>query len=385
MMKLITNTTLKELLSVSAQPCLSVYMPTHRSHPENQQDPTKFKKLLKELEASLGGLYAEKDIIGFLEPLKALAEDSKFWNHTPDGLAVFSSKGFFRVIGLPMTVPPLAIVADSFHTKPLRRYLQSVDRYQILGLSRHDIRLFEGNRHAVSEIKIPEGVPQTIEEALGSELTEGHLTAAAYGGAGAQQPAMHHGHGGKKDEVDKDAERFFRVVADAVYEQVSKPSRLPLILAALPEHHNLFHKLNKNPHLLEKGITTHPDSIPADELAKHAWEVMEPAYLQKLEGIADDFHTAKANGTGSDQVKEIAAAAAAGRVNILLAEEGLRIAGKITDRTTGAIETGDTQDPEIDDLPDDIAELVTEMGGRVIIMPKGKTPSKSGLAAIYRF
>lgn len=384
-MKLITNTTLQELLSVQAQPCLSVYMPTHRSHPENLQDPITFKNLIKKSEASLAGQYDENEICIFMEPFKALAEDPEFWNYTLDGLAVLGSKDMFRVFGLPVTVPELAIAADSFHTKPLRRYLQSVDRYQVLGLSRHDIRLFEGNRHTLSEIGIPEGVPQTIEEALGSELTEGHLTAAAYGGAGAHQPAMHHGHGSKKDEVDKDAERFFRVVADAVYEQVSKPSGLPLILAALPEYHNLFQKVNKNPHLLEKGITTHPDSLSADELVKRAWEVMEPAYLQNLESIADDFHTAKANGTGSDQIGDIAKAAAEGRVNILLAEEGLQMAGKITDRTTGTIAIGDIHDPEIDDLPDDIGELVTEKGGSVIIMPQGKIPSKTGLAAIYRF
>jgi hypothetical protein len=43
---------------------------------------------------------------------------------------------------------------------------------------------------------------------------------------------MHHGHGGKKDEADIDAERFFRAIDRAVLEHHSRPSGLPLMLAA---------------------------------------------------------------------------------------------------------------------------------------------------------
>ena len=61
-----------------------------------------------------------------LEPLEALVNDKDIWNHTIDGLAVFSANGIFKVVGLHKSVEELAIVADSFHTKPLRQYLQSL-------------------------------------------------------------------------------------------------------------------------------------------------------------------------------------------------------------------------------------------------------------------
>ena len=60
------------------------------------------------------------------------------------------------------------------------------------------------------------GVPRTISEALGDELTESHLTVASYGGVGGESTPMHHGHGGKKDEGQIDAERFFRAIDRAV-------------------------------------------------------------------------------------------------------------------------------------------------------------------------
>jgi hypothetical protein len=94
-----------------------------------------------------------------LEPFEALANDHDFWNHTHDGLAVLGGPGLFHVFRLQRPVAELAVVADSFHTKPLRRFLQSVDRYQVLGLSLRTIQLFEGNRDALDEIDLGPGSP----------------------------------------------------------------------------------------------------------------------------------------------------------------------------------------------------------------------------------
>ena len=72
-------------------------------------------------------------------------------------------------------------MADSFHTKPLMRILQSADRYQVLGLNRQEIKLFEGNRDALHQIELAQGGPRRITAALGEELTEPLLTLASYG------------------------------------------------------------------------------------------------------------------------------------------------------------------------------------------------------------
>jgi hypothetical protein len=50
---LLTTTSLARLTSVQQSPCLSLYQPTHRHHPENAQDPIRFRNLVKELETSL--------------------------------------------------------------------------------------------------------------------------------------------------------------------------------------------------------------------------------------------------------------------------------------------------------------------------------------------
>jgi len=371
------------LLEGGEPPCLSLYQPTHRRHPENQQDPVRFRNLVKSLEDSLRQTLAPQEAQPLLEPFLALADDREFWNHTLDGLAVLAARGVFRVYRLQRTVPELAVVADSLHTKPLLRILQSADRFQILGVNRKEIRLFEGSRDALDEIDLAPGVPRTLTEALGDERTEPHQTVASYGGVGGAHTPMHHGHGGKESEVDIDAERYFRAVDRAVLEQHSRPSGLPLILAALPEHHHRFRQVSHNPFLVEEGIDVHPDAVSTDELRQRAWRIFEPRYQARLDRLIEQFGSARAQGLGDDRLAEVTRAIVGGRVATLLVDADRKVPGRV-DTATGDLERGDLAHPEIDDLLDDLGALTLKRGGEVVIVPAERMPTKTGIAAIYR-
>ena len=374
---------LAELAAFTSPPCLSLYQPTHRRHPENQQDPIRFRHGVEALEESLRQRHPAAETRALLAPFHALADDADFWNHTLDGIAVLGGAGLFRVFVLARPVEELAVVADSFHTKPLRRFLQSVNRFQVLGLSRREIRLFEGDRDVIDEIELAPGVPRTVTEALGDELTEPHHTVSSYGGVGGARSPMHHGQGGKKDEVDLDAERFFRAVDRAVTEHHSKPTGLPLILAALPEHHHLFREVSHNALLLPSGIDVNPDALSPDQLRARAWQAVAPQFLAQQMRWAGEFGAARAKGLGSDNPDDVARAAAAGRVAMLLIEAERQIAGHLDD-SSGRIIAADLDNPRIDDLLDDLGALVERMGGQVHVLPAERMPSTTGLAATFR-
>ncbi len=275
-------------------------------------------------------------------------------------------------------------MADSFHTKPLMRILQSADRYQVLGLSRQEIKLFEGNRDALDEIELAPDVPRTVTEALGEELTEPRQTVASYGGVGQGHSAMDHGHGGKKSEVDLDAERFFRAVDRGILEHHSRPSNLPLILATLPEHRHLFHEVSHNPYLMDDGLDIHPDALPADEFRQRAWQVIEPRYLARLTTLTGEFSSARSKGLGHEELGRVAKAIVAGRVSTLLIEADREVPGRIN-AVSGDIEFDDLADPEVDDLLDDLGMLALKMGGQIVIVPNERMPTETGIAAIYRY
>lgn len=379
----LTQQSLAELNAFAAGPCLSLYQPTHRNHPDNQQDLLRFRQGVESLESSLRKQYSAEETQTLITPYRALAAEADFWNHTLDGLAVLGCAGFFRIFLLPRPVAELTVVANSFHTKPLRRFLQSDSRYQVLGLSRQAIRLFEGDSDSLMEIELAPGAPQTIDEALGEERSEPHLSVSSYGGVGSASAPMHHGHGGKKDEIDKDTERFFRAVDRTIVEHYSKPSGLPLILAALPEHHHLFREISHNSRLLVTGIDVNPDVISLEQLRQKAWQTLEPQYLAQHAQWADEFKYARAKGLGSDKLTEVAEAAAEGRVSRLLIEAERQMPGQL-ESSSGTISHADLNHPQIDDLLDDLGELVEKKGGQVHVLPVDRMPCRTGLAAIYR-
>jgi hypothetical protein len=383
-MKTNTNTSslnkelLLELLAVTETPCLSLYMPTHRTHPENLQNPVRFKNLIKDLETSLLLKFSNAETQKHLEPLIEMTSEEGFWNHTSAGLAIFSAPGFTRAIDLTEAPEEMANVADSFHTKPLQQHLQSTGRFHVLALSLHEVKLFEGNRHSLTEVELQSEAVEATVDALGEELSENSLNGATSG-------SFHFVQGSKKDELDGEIEAYFRQVSTAVQENYSKSSGLPLVLAALPEHHNLFQKVNKNPMLVEEGIKINPSAISSEKLAGMAWEIIEPEFLRKQEELVGRYHQAKANGLGSEDIREVSVALVEGRVDTLIIEADRIIASRITNLVTGNVQNKDLNNPKVDDLLDDMSELAMRMGGHVTVLPADQMPSESGVAAIYRY
>ncbi|HZR05978.1 MAG TPA: hypothetical protein VFA61_09135 [Candidatus Udaeobacter sp.] len=361
-------------------PCLSLYQPTHRTHPDNEQDPIRFRNLVRELEQSLRRDYSKRDVRPLLQPFHKLAEDRAFWNCTLTGLAVLGAPGFFRTYRLQRPVPELAIVADSFHIKPLR-ILQSSDDYQLLGVSREKISFFEGNRDALDEVKLDPVVPRSPADVPGGESKEFHLSAWT---SSPGTPGLRYSEGSKSDLVENETTRFFRAVDRAILEHYSQPSRLPLLLAALPENQSLFRQISHNPFLISEAINFYPDDLAGDAFRKEAWHVIEPHYVARLAGLVDMFRVAKARELASDDLEEIAESAVAARVATLLVEADRQIPGRF-EATTGEMQLAEPAKPDVDDVLDDIAELVLKNGGQVVVVPRARMPTQTGAAAIYRF
>lgn len=384
-MKQPTIDIVRELLTNPEPPCISLYQPTHRSFPEKQQNPIRYKNLIRTLHASLRQKYAEREAARLMAKLDALTTDEVFWLRRTDGLAILASPSRFEIFDLQRSVPELALVADSFHVKPLLRIVQSADRYHVLAINRKHVRLYEGNRDVLREIELA-NVPSTITDALGEELTEPQQGFHAVGPyhAARGNAGIHHGRGQKKDDVDLDMERFFRVVDRGVLEHYSRPTGLPLILAGLPQNVAGFRSVTRNPQLQEIAIEVDADSLTPDELRAHAWRRIEPLYVQRLAELADSFKASRSRGLGADDPAKIAEAALTGRIGTLLIDAERIVPGKI-DAATGKLLARAMSDPEADDVLDELAETVVRMKGEAIVVPTQRMPSDTGVAAIYRF
>lgn len=379
----ITNEFPHEILEEKEGPLVSLYQPTHRHRPEATQDPIRFKNLIQKVENQLEEKYEDIDLEKFMKPFYDLESDKIFWNNRTEGLAILASKDRFIIYNLQRTVNELVVVSDHFHIKPLIRIFQSADRYHLLGLKRESYKLFEGNRYGFEEVKLEEDMPKTIEDALGKEYTESYLSQGSYGAGGT---TMFHGHGGRKDEIDKDTPRFFRIVDKVIWENYSRDADIPLILVTLPEHQTEFRKVSKNPNLMDKEVRVDYESLDMDELRKRVWEEIEPLYIEKTKKLVDRFKEAQAQFLGSDDIAQVAKAIVENRVDTILIESDKSIPGKLN-KEDGSLEfSKEDENKEIEeDILGDLAEMVLETGGEIVMLPKDRMPTETGVAAIYRF
>ncbi|NLW89945.1 MAG: hypothetical protein GXY43_09560 [Clostridiaceae bacterium] len=363
-------------------PLISLYQPTHRSSPENKQDPIVFKNLLRKIEGSLAQLPAGDGSGLIMKPLYEIRDDPDFWMHTLDGIAVFASQNRCVVYLLQTPVKEYAVVAGRFHIKPLIRAFQFTENYQLLGLHRDNFIVYQGNRYGFKELVIPPGVPRTMKEVLGSERTEAYLTHGSYAGSGG--PTMYHGHGDVKQEIDKDTEKYFRYVDSFVFENYSIKSKLPLIPVALKEYHSDFRKISNNPYLNEKGIYKSVDAMDPDELLERTRAIIDEIDSEHVRKTAESYAKAESGSMGSSDRTRVVRAAFEGRIETLLIEADRNVPGKI-DFETGKVESGDIDHPDNDDILDDLAEMVLSQKGTVLVLEKEAMPADTGVAAIFRY
>jgi hypothetical protein len=378
---------LKPLIADHQPPCLSLYQPTFRAFPDIQQNPIRYRNLLRELKAALEQKYPDTPADSLLERFERLADDRDFWAHPQDGIAVFAAPDFFHLEKLQRSVPELVVVDDHLNLRPLVRFLQSADTYQILVVDRQRVRMYQGNRYVLDEIVMAPSVPRTIEEALGEDIPIPGVHTKGSSGPGRPPsfPAsgeVFHGHGSKVEEPWDDVERFFRVIDRAVMEAHSKPSELPLILAALPEYQTRFRALSHNPYLVEEGIAANADGLTTEELREAAWRVIEPRYHARLRQIHDAYGAAKGRGLATDDLTHAVEFAVDGRVGTLLLEADRRLPGRIEGRLPRVAEA---DQPGAGDILDELAERVLKTGGQVVVAPRASMPTHTGLAAVFRY
>ncbi|MFM8953583.1 MAG: hypothetical protein ACKOOF_11070 [Planctomycetaceae bacterium] len=401
----------RSLMEPHQPPCLSLFLPTHRTVPDNRVDRPAYRHLVEALELALSVSKPRDEIERLLAPFRLLADDVGVWEHVRDGLAVFGSDGRARAFLLQRPVAPLAVVTRRFHTMPLVRAVMACDRFNVLALTSRSARVYEGTAwhdphgttadllDPVSLVPLPGRSARTDltrGDVIDEETFQPHRVQHGMGPAGlGTGGVVHGGFGAKRDDVDADTEIFLRHVDDRVRDEVSRRSGLPLVLVAGARLAAMFRGLSKNDLLIDEPVAKDPHLMPVGDLAADVAAVFRRAHVNLIRRQVRAFTQARDRGLAASDLADIARAAVAGQVATLLVEADRFEAGRL-DRDTGAIEfdggpppdlsrTGDRAAVRADDLFGGVAETVLLHGGDVLALGRNDMPTETGVAAIYRY
>jgi len=365
---------LRNLLAPRTEPCISLFLPLPRHGAELAMAPVRFRNLVRQAEALLAERYDARRIRELIAPLGGLAEAVDVFTPGPEGLAAFRADGVLETYRLWPPPPERAVVADSFHVKPLLRSLQDRNRYHVLALGSRRVALFDGSERGLVPRVLP-GLPAPLEPSAASG-GRGGGGRASRGGPG-KVPAE--GEGGRREETL----RLFRAADGALREAL--PGATPILLAGSGSVLSAFRDVCTHPAVFPEGVEGAVDDVGIDELH----ERVLPTALRALEArnarLVEDFRKAQDRGLASDVLTTVAEAAVAGRVRRLVVAGGKTLFGRV-DRETGEVTLHAGQSgPQDDDVLDDLAETVLARGGEVFVLDATKMPHEAAAVAIYRW
>jgi hypothetical protein len=315
-----------------------------------------------------------------LAPLETLAQPRAFADQLA-GLAVFLSSSFNVQHRLPVEVPELLVVADSFHIRPLLRYLESNQHFFVLLFNQNHVAFLKGSAEGLVPVPI-EGLPHSMIEALGEEDRERSVH-YHFGARGGHNPI--YGGGGKADSSrDEDRARFCRAVDQALW-SVLRDEKAPLIIAAPAREAALFRSITRYPHAVPEVLGGDLGKATLAEIHARTWPVAQKVVADREHEILDRYGRLVSSARAIDEVRAIAQFAIHGRVRDLLLARNVNLWGRLNRRTGDVALFGERGDERAEDVLDDIAEAVLLRGGDVWSFEEGRMPTKSSVAATLRW
>lgn len=375
-----SNSDLRDLMDKQPGLCVSLYCPTHPAGREVQQDPIRFKNLLRQAEESLveAGLRAP-DARALLAPGDALLADSDFWRKQSTGLAFYASAHGARHFRLPLDFNERVVVGERFYVKPLLPLISGDGRFFVLALSQGQVRLLQADRRNVAEVDV-DGLPRSLDEALKYDDEERQLQVrSATPGGG----AMFHGHGAG-DENQRDRVLRFCQAVDRALQPRLADSGAPLVLAAVDSVAAVYREANTYAGLQEEIVPGSPDALSARQLHEGAWPRVEGLFQQGQEDARGRIQAQLGTGLASTSPAEIVSAAAAGRVDALMIARGSQTWG-IFDPDTNAVTIEDGPRPGNEELCDRAAVETLLGGGQVFVVEPEMVPGDAVAAALFRY
>jgi hypothetical protein len=349
-------------LAGAESPCITLVIPI--SNP--LELTARLKSALRSLRKQLEERHTHPDTItGLLAPIEQLGpnwETAEVWANS---LIAFRSPGAFRHYWIHERRKDLAVVGERFEIRPLLAAMAREQRFYLLAIGRHHVRLFRSTPQSAEEVRLEGKAPQSMQEFLHTRPPD-HLLESQLAGpsAGSMRGVVF----GTSSEPEKEQERFRHFLKEVERGVTSflGPTAEPLLLAGVVYDVAIYRQLNTYPHLLAQVIDGSPDGQTAQHLHERAREIMSQCPSEQLKKALEDYRKSGAALLLSD-ASAIGKAAAEGRVAGLFLLKSADAGGQ-------------------PDEPLNIAALETVLhGGWAFELNPADMPTKNSVTALLRF
>jgi hypothetical protein len=348
---------------------VSIYLPTTPVSTETTAERIQLKNLASDAESALRSAGADKRrVAALMEEIEDLHDDSQFWRHQANGLAILATPDEMRTYRVATGLEPSVDVSDRFHLKPLMRTMNYFDACYVLALSEGAARLIE----------VPADLPPMTVDVPG--LPED----AAASGRGR---ALVDGTGGDPSTGGETARvrlRHYCRQIDGAIRGLLAGGSVPLVLASDRRIAEIYRSVSSYPHLATQRIDGNPERLSEAELASRARPILDELHDQRIEDWHRRFDDRNGADRASTDLGRVARAATYGAVESLLIDMDAVVPGSVDDE--GRIRVEDSGDVSNYGVTDEIARRVILTGGEVLVVRADELrDGSSPVAATLRY
>lgn len=387
-MDILTKKIFEELINTEQEFCVSIYIPTYRMGPDIKQNTIRFKQQIREAEDKLFNIGLSKDEVrSILRPASDLVDETVFWQNQTEGLAVFITDGKMNYYHLPFEVKEHVAISNKFYTKPLLPLFTTDGQFNILALSKNEVRLFTATRQTVREIRM-ENAPRSMFDMQVDDDPRTNLlirTSSPQGSSELSYNKVTQGQANENDYEKNELAKYFRAIDDALNE-LYKKGEIPLILAGVDYLMSIFKEMSKYPNIVDEYIKGNPEIFYGEDLKKMAWEIIEPKFL-KMQELAEakyKQYSGQKNNLSSNSLSKIVPQAYNGQIETLFIADGEVQWGKFNPNTN-KVELNKEESLDNEELMDLAATLTIARGGKVYAIDPAKVPDGKSVAAVLRY
>jgi hypothetical protein len=351
-------------LAGAVGPCITLAI----SIPNPAELADRLKSALRSIQKQLVERHTNtKTAAGLLAPVERLAADPETTDMWTNSLIASRSPGAFRHYWMRERLKDVAVVGERFEIRPLLAALSREQRFHLLAIGRHHVRLFRSTARSTEEVRLEGVAPRNMQEFLHTRQPDHLLEKRMSAGpsVGSMQGVLFGT--GSESEKEQDRFRHFLKEVERGATKIMQRDAEPLILAGVEQDVAIYRQLNMYPHLLEQAIHGSPERLTAQNLHERAWEVVSQCPSEPLRKALADYRKQSGAALLLGDTGAIVKAAAEGRVAGLFLSESAGAAGQPDD-------------------PLNMAALETVLrGGWAFVLNPAEMPAKESAAALLRF
>lgn len=363
---------IRSLIQENNEWCVSILIPTSRTSPDRRVDTEVLEKSINHSKFLLSkkdlpaGVY--KVMVNSIDKLASQVDPV----HALEGLGIFVSPDLARVVHFPFPVKEKVIVDKSFETRDLYYLEQYAKPYYVLKLTKNEAHLF------------------LLESGTeGREITNTHFPMRNGNEYEYARPSIGTSFGYARKGFEKDKsminktrqEPFFKDVQQTVLSYVKATD---ILIAGSKTVLSNFISANDN-RLKIKGriIGSFKGHQALFERARSTYFECKQHEIQTLIDSLDELVGMKKVAAG---IRDVWAAAVAGKGDILLVEKDFRKVGyTLHNGQQVSLSVPLTKHETIPDLVDQIIETIIDKGGRVVFVEDHQLEKHDHIALILRY